>query len=180
MHVVDRSPSALKMNRFSVVIPARNAAKTIDRCLAEVFRSAVVPSEVIVVNDGSRDQTSEIVLEYPCRVVSVDIGKGPMQARFAGARIAEHPILIFVDADVCVKRDTFERILMHFEDESVHALTGVLSYEERAGSFFSNYKNVYMNYIFRKQPRESQFLYGSLWGVRKKDLIFFEPISDQL
>ncbi|GEM_PF-1329348 len=195
---------------FAVIIPARNSAKTLAACLEAVFHASLLPAEVIVVNDGSSDQTAEIASRFPCRVLEVSrdlaslshlpgvpcpgqvllrfpraspghpplsMGRGPMPPRFAGARTAQSPILIFVDADVCVKKDTFDRILADFENPAIHAVTGLLSGKAPVSSFFSIFKNEYMNYIFKKQPSDSRFLYGSLWAIRKECLIDFEPLD---
>jgi len=162
---------------FAVIIPARNAARTLAACLEAVFLSSVLPAEVVVVNDGSSDPTAEIASRFPCRILEVCLERGPMPPRLVGARAAEAPILIFVDADVSVKKDTFERILADFENPEIHAVTGLLSREAPVSSFLSHFKNEYMNYIFKRQPSDSRFLYGSVWAIRKECLIFFEPID---
>ncbi|MBI3312626.1 MAG: glycosyltransferase [Candidatus Omnitrophica bacterium] len=164
-------------NNFTVIIPARNAWKTLGVCLDAVLRSSSRPYEVIVVDDGSTDGTAAVASAYPCRVLSMNLGEGPMQPRFYGAREAKSEICIFVDSDVRVKADTFSKILKHFENSGISAVTGILEANGGCGGFFSAYKNEYMNYIFKKQPAQSHFLYGSLWAIRKKDLIYFEPVS---
>ena len=166
------------MQEFSVIIPARNAGRTLERCLAAVYRSRRPPPEVIVVDDGSVDQTRAIAGRFPCRLVTCHIARGPMQPRFEGARVAQHPILIFVDADVCVADDTFEKTLRYFESGGVHAVTGLLAREHPGAAFFGRFKNEYMNYIFTRQGRDARFLYGSYWAIRREALIPFEPISE--
>lgn len=166
------------MQKLSVIIPARNAESTLERCLQSVFASLIRPDEVLVVDDGSSDATSAIAARFPCRILKTQIGKGPMQPRFAGAREALYPFLVFVDADVCVQPDTFSKILGHFQNPVICAVTGILSASSRDENFFSAFKNEYMHYIFSKQPRQNAFLYGSLWAIRRDDLIFFDPISE--
>ncbi len=161
---------------FSVIIPARNMELTLTACLSAVFASSARPAEVIVVDDASEDRTAEIASSFGCRVIPADLCSGPMEPRFAGARSARTPVLVFVDADVRVRPDTFARILGRFEDPSIHAVTGILSAGHSAGSFFADYKNHYMRHVFLRQPSESHFLYGSLWAVRREDMIFFRPI----
>lgn len=163
---------------FTVIIPARNVRSTLELCLEAVFQASSLPMEVLVVDDGSSDGTGELALRYPCRVIRVNLGKGPMQARFAGAHFAQSPFLIFIDADVCIRQQTFSQILNHFKDPTIHAVTGLLARSTDSENFFSAYKSEYMHFIFNKQPRESQFLYGSLWAIRRESLIFFEPISE--
>jgi glycosyltransferase involved in cell wall biosynthesis len=162
--------------KCSVIIPARNAAKTLAACLEAVFAARPTPDEVIVVNDASEDATAGIAARYPCRILDVDLRQGPMQPRAAAVAHAHYPVLIFLDADVQIYPDTLAKILKHFQTSGVHAVTGML--DPAAGhGFFSRYKNAYMHFIFSRQPRVSSFLYGSLWAVRKQDFIFFEPIT---
>ena len=162
---------------FSVIIPARNMQGTMKASLEAIFASSAAPGEVLVVDDASTDATREIAAGFPCQIIPVALRSGPMEPRFAGARAARYPILVFVDADVCVRPDTFEKILRNFQDPAVHALTGILSSDKPTGSFFSDYKNFYMRHVFLKQPSESSFLYGSLWAVRREEMIFFRPIT---
>lgn len=163
---------------FSLIIPAKNAAGTLSRCLEAASGSSAAPSEIIVVDDGSGDHTADIALHYGARVIAASIGKGPMQPRFLGAKAARRPILVFLDSDVCVRPETFEKILRHFDAPQVHAVTGILSGDSAGLRFFSAFKNEYMNYIFRKQPLRSRFLYGSIWAIRRESLVPFDPISE--
>ncbi len=166
-----------KIPAFSVIVPARNAVETLGETLDGIARSSRCPAEVIVVNDGSNDLTAMVAASYPCQIAHVSIRKGPMQARFAGAQEATSPILVFVDADVRVRPDTFEQLLRHFQQENVHAVTGILACRSERENFFSAFKNEYMNFVFKKQPSNSRFLYGSLWAIRRDCLIEFKPIS---
>ncbi len=164
---------------FSVIIPACNAAGSLQFVLEAVLRSTRLPEKVIVVSDGSTDATPALCAAYPCSFVYVNIRRGPMQARFAGIAEAVGSVLIFVDADVCVKPDTFQQILRQFEETDFDAVTGLLSRDpplERT-NFFTAFKNEYMNFVFKKQPAHSRFLYGSIWAIRRESLVYFEPIS---
>ena len=162
---------------FSVIIPARNTAATLPLCLEAIFSQSPNPSEVIVVNDGSSDATRETALRFPCRVIDVHIAGGAMKPRFEGARHASSELLVFIDADVVVPAGTFERIARRFEDGSLSALTGRLTRSSRVSGFFTRYKNEYMHYIFGRRAGETDFLYGSIFAVRARDLVPFIPLS---
>jgi len=85
----------------SVVVPARDAAATIGTTLeALASQDLAEPYEVIVVDDGSRDDTAAIAERSagPVRVLRDD-GVGPGPARNAGAADARAPVLAFTDAD---------------------------------------------------------------------------------
>src|SRR5689334_16518759 len=131
--------------QFSVIIPARNSGRTLGRVLEAVCASSLLPAEVIVVDDGSTDNTAEIARNFSCRVVPVALGRGPMQPRFKGAAAALFPLLVFLDSDVCVKPDTFGKLTAHFSDPGIHAVTGLLAAQAPVRRFASHYKNEYMN-----------------------------------
>ncbi|MBO6497710.1 MAG: glycosyltransferase family 2 protein [Roseivirga sp.] len=85
---------------FSVIIPAYNAADKIVRTLQSVFSQTLLPTEVIVVNDGSKDNTSEVVKEqFPNVVLLNQKNQGPSAARNAGIDHANCEWVAFIDAD---------------------------------------------------------------------------------
>jgi glycosyltransferase involved in cell wall biosynthesis len=85
---------------ISVIIPAYNAADCISRALDTVLQQTLSACEVIVVDDGSTDNTSEVVRKYPepVRLVATK-NQGPGCARNTGAQIARGDWFAFLDAD---------------------------------------------------------------------------------
>lgn len=85
--------------RVSVIIPARNAAATIGRTLRSLAEQDLgEPYEVLVVDDGSDDETVELAQAAGARVLHQP-QLGPGEARNLGAREASSPLLAFTDAD---------------------------------------------------------------------------------
>ncbi len=88
---------------YSVVIPAFNAAQFLDATLRSVFGQTHAPSDVIVVDDGSTDETPEIAArwqqEYPQIQVVRQANAGPAEATNAGIRAAKYDLIAFMDAD---------------------------------------------------------------------------------
>lgn len=86
--------------RVSVLIPAFNAAATIRETLASVFAQTVAPHEVLVLDDGSTDDTAAILNSYGSRI-SILHGdhKGPAEARNRLCTYAKGDQLAFLDAD---------------------------------------------------------------------------------
>jgi len=86
----------------SVIVPARDAAGTLPKTLDALARQRVdVEYEVIVVDDGSSDETGALAARAGCRVVAVERAVGPGAARNRGASAARGELLAFTDAD-CV------------------------------------------------------------------------------
>lgn len=90
---------------LSIIIPAYNAEKYIDRCMSSVYKDA--PSlddfELVVVNDGSKDQTSEIFKGYCGRYKNITLidkeNEGVSVARNVGIRTAKGDYVLFLDVD---------------------------------------------------------------------------------
>ena len=84
----------------SVVIPAYNAAEFLPDSLASVFRQTYQPQEVLIVDDGSEDETSRVAqaLEKRVRYLRKPRG-GPASARNLGIRAAQGEWIAFLDAD---------------------------------------------------------------------------------
>jgi GT2 family glycosyltransferase/sugar lactone lactonase YvrE len=91
--------------KVSVVVCAYNAESTIDDCLSSLDRLTYPDYEVILVNDGSRDRTSEIGRQHP-RVRVIDTPNGGLSAaRNVGLQEAAGEIVAYTDADTRVDRD---------------------------------------------------------------------------
>jgi glycosyltransferase involved in cell wall biosynthesis len=59
--------------------------------------------EIIVVNDGSTDETAKIALQYPVRLINLDSNQGRIVSRNTGAKAARYDMLVFCDVRVMVK-----------------------------------------------------------------------------
>jgi glycosyltransferase involved in cell wall biosynthesis len=87
--------------RVSVIVPAYNAAATIEACVAGIAGQSFDDWELIVADDASTDDTgARAVATHPgCRVVRADRNGGPAAARNLGISIASGELLAFLDAD---------------------------------------------------------------------------------
>lgn len=82
----------------SIIIPARNEARGLRKLLPEIW-SICPDAEIIVVNDGSTDETDEVCREQGACCISRPYGMGNGAAIKTGARAAQSPVLVFLDAD---------------------------------------------------------------------------------
>jgi len=116
---------------LSVIIPARNEAPNIERCLRSVLAAAYAPLEIIVVDDHSSDDTAEIVRRLAAdpearrrvRLVrGVDLPPGWFGKQWAlvqGYRIATGDLVLFVDADTKHEPELIARAVTALRTEHV-------------------------------------------------------------
>lgn len=92
---------------ISVIIPAYNADIYIEQCLSSLFCQTYKHLEIIVVDDGSTDRTSEIVKTFPVKLIRQE-NQGVSVARNRGISEATGEYIHFVDADdylnICFKK----------------------------------------------------------------------------
>ena len=96
------------MKKISIIIPAYNAEKYIDRCLNSIFSQKGAELEVIVVNDGSTDNTYEILLGYGDRITLINKENGGVaSARNDALAVCTGEYVIFLDCDDYLPENTF-------------------------------------------------------------------------
>jgi glycosyltransferase involved in cell wall biosynthesis len=84
----------------SVIIPAYNAEKALGRCIESVLSQTYSPIEIIVVNDGSTDQTADIARNYENQIQYVyQANEGETSARNKGLSLAKGEFVTFIDHD---------------------------------------------------------------------------------
>ncbi len=112
----------------TVVIPVYNEedhiAATLDSILAEDYPKDKI--EVIVVDDGSKDKTVEIVKKYKAvRLIKQD-HKGKVHALNTGAKAARHEFILTVDADTSFNPEFIREMVGPFSDKMVAATSGAV------------------------------------------------------
>jgi glycosyltransferase involved in cell wall biosynthesis len=95
--------------RVSVVICAYNEERHLDRLLRSLKQQTAVPAEIIVVDDGSTDETAQVARREDVRVICLP-HRGPALGRNCGATAAGGEILVFLDADMECAPEFIDRI----------------------------------------------------------------------
>lgn len=101
---------------ISVIVPAYNLENYISRTLDSILAQTYTDFEIIVVNDGSNDNTGNIIDKYakenPGKVNSIHIeNSGVTKARLAGIREAQGDWIGFVDGDDVIEPDMYEHLM---------------------------------------------------------------------
>lgn len=97
------------MPKFSIIIPVYNVEKYIDGCLKSVMNQSYKDYEVIVVNDGTKDNSMDIVKNYDVKVIEQK-NQGLSAARNTGVKHAKGDYLIFLDSDDSWNENLLEEI----------------------------------------------------------------------
>jgi GT2 family glycosyltransferase len=126
---------------ISIVVPTFNGASRIGNCLAELQRQTEGrDAEILVVNDGSTDQTAGIVRQYPNVRLITQPNAGPAAARNQGAFEASGAILLFTDDDCVPCPGWIDSMLKPFEDVQVVGAKG--TYRTRQKSIVARFVQI--------------------------------------
>lgn len=154
---------------ISVIVPTHNGAPTLAQCVQALRSQSLAPPEIIVVDDASSDNSSEIANRFGCRVIRMGENIGAARAKNVGAQSAAGEMLFFTDDDVMVAPDALERIAADFQDASVIGVVGIFTPTIPFRDFASNYKNLWMRFTYERVPREKIGLfYTSVAAIRRE------------
>ncbi|MDQ0359803.1 glycosyltransferase family 2 protein [Breznakia pachnodae] len=123
---------------ISVVIPAYNREKQIGRCLDSLLSQSYEHMEIIVVNDGSTDNTKQILddyqKQYPDKLIAIHTeNRGVSEARNAGIERVSGKYMGFIDSDDYVAKDMYEKLYAKIteDDFDVVACNSLSIYPDR-------------------------------------------------
>jgi glycosyltransferase involved in cell wall biosynthesis len=110
----------------SIIIPTFNGASRISKCLdALLNQTSSRHLEILVVNDGSTDETVNVVARYPHVRLITQANAGPAAARNRGAMEASGSIILFTDDDCVPTPQWVEAMLEPFQDAEVVGAKGI-------------------------------------------------------
>ena len=99
----------MKKIKFSIIVPVYNTEKYLKRCLDSIKKQSFKDYEVIIVNDGSTDNSSDIIKKYPYKVINQE-NLGLSMARNNGVKEARGDYVIFLDSDDYIEKDLLKEI----------------------------------------------------------------------
>lgn len=134
---------------LSVVIPAKNEATSLPSLLRALTDLQSRVFEVIVVNDGSTDDTATVAESAGARVVNHAYSKGNGAAIKSGARAARGDLLLFMDADGQHRVEDIPLLLSHYESSDYDMVVGARDRKGQASlgrylanSFYNKYASL--------------------------------------
>ncbi|MCM0665435.1 glycosyltransferase [Flavobacterium tyrosinilyticum] len=147
--------------KVSVVIPVYNAKDYLHDCIKSLLSQTLVDCEFIFVNDGSTDNSLEIIQKYQEEDNRINLisqkNKGIAEARNAGIEIASGQYIGFLDNDDFVKIDFFENLYKNAIDNNLDILVSktILG---RDGKYIIKDHGFSTNLIFTKDMIQEQIL----------------------
>ncbi|APW64049.1 glycosyltransferase family 2 protein [Paludisphaera borealis] len=171
---------------LSVVVPVCNGGSDFKRCLRRLRDSSWADFELIVVDDGSTDDSGLLAESQGAIVLRHDRPQGPAAARNLGAERASADLIFFLDADVAVYPDTIERGMARFLDDP--GLTGLFgSYDDQptAPGLVSRFRNLLHHYVhqqgdFELDSRPVHTFWTGCGMIRRRDFLDFGGFDPRL
>ena len=126
------------MVKYSVIVPVYKVEAVLPRCIESILNQTVSDFELILIDDGSPDQSGAICDEYAAKDARIRVihqkNAGVSAARNAGMRAAKGEFIVFADSDDFVDRDLLmhlsesdaDFVMVGFSDYSDHQITKVL------------------------------------------------------
>jgi glycosyltransferase involved in cell wall biosynthesis len=112
----------MKEKFVSIIIPCRNEEETIEECIKSFLNQTYKNIEVIVVDDGSTDNSYQIARSFPVKVIRIEdrpYPYGPSHARNVGIKEARGDIIIFAEGDGKYAPNYVERAIEALDDPAV-------------------------------------------------------------
>jgi glycosyltransferase involved in cell wall biosynthesis len=165
---------------ISVIVPVFNSSEYIEKCLQGLFNSTYKNFEVIAVDGGSTDNTREIAEKLNARVLQIDPSKGVAAARNLGAQKSQGKILLFVDSDVIVRKETLSLVFENFKNHpEIDAVFGSYDDSPADENFLSQYKNLLHHFHHQHAKAEASTFWTGCGAIRKNIFEEIEGFDDE-
>lgn len=172
--------------KISVIVPVYNVEEYIGQCLESILNQTYQNIEIIVINDGSTDNSGDICAKLAKKYGFIYVSKrneGLGPTRNMGVRIARGDYVLFVDSDDWLAQNAVEKIVSYIGNGYADfiALSSYFEYNHKTGEI----KEVRQNNMINKKSIQSEMqkrlylLYGFviMWGkLFKKDFLLKNEI----
>lgn len=167
--------------KITVIVPVHNAGEFLEDCLNSILNQTLKGSQVICVDDGSTDNSHEILEKYEGKITLLQTNNdGASVARNRAFELAEGTYTIFLDADDTIPEDYLESLYQ--EAKSSKAEIVITGFNYIHGSSSIKFKNPLPVGIYKDFSDKLKSLYnGALWNklfktslIKKNNLTFEE------
>jgi GT2 family glycosyltransferase len=166
--VVSIPPEPSVRIRLSVIIPVFNNARDLVDSVRAVTTPPRADIEIIVVDDGSTDDTSAVAAQLPVHVIRMPRNAGPAAARNHGVRHAQGDIVMFVDSDVVLTRGALDTVLDVLDRQAdVVAVFGSYDTRPRDRGVVSRYRNLLHHFVHQEGNPEASTFWAGCGAIRR-------------
>jgi glycosyltransferase involved in cell wall biosynthesis len=133
---------------YYIVIPAHNEANFISLTLDSIIHQTVLPKQVVVVNDNSTDNTTNIIKEYSKKYSFIGLINNPSENKhLPGSKVikafykgydtldSNYDFIVKLDADIILPNNYFETIINHFNTDEKIGMAGGFAYIKKNESW---------------------------------------------
>ena len=164
------------MARISAIIPTWIRADLLTAVLANLERQTRKPDEVVVVDNGSRDQSQEIARAAGAKVIAFSENRGFAVAINEGIRAATGDVLLILNNDVVLEADWLERLVASMAEQKAAFAVGKLLRPDGTGTVDGSWDLVSRAaYAWRCGYGKPD---GAVWSTPRR--IFFAPMTAAL
>ena len=158
---------------LTIIIPAYNEEKSIARCIESMLRQDYKGAkEIIVVNDGSKDRTADIIPQYPVTFLNLKENGGKANALNAAINMAQGDIIVFSDGDSNMCPDAITSLVRCFSaNPDADMVTGNVLINKPTG------KNKLLTYCQMVEYHLEQEIARYLQGLNGNVLVCPGPIT---
>lgn len=147
------------MNKVSIIIPIYNTEKYLKACLDSVLSQTYENLEIILIDDGSTDNSGKIIDDYAKKDHRIKVihqkNRGQSAARNEGLKKATGNYISFIDADDKITPNFIEKLLAVFDEDTALTVCGIHYKRLKQHSA----EDVYINPLRAKKPNESKKAY---------------------
>lgn len=129
---------------ISVIIPVYNGEKYVKSCLENVLNQTCKSLEIIVVNDGSTDNSAQIAKSFPVHLINLEKNQGLSAARNTGMDAANGRYIHFIDVDDAINNQFYEELAAAIVETGADiACAGMMNEKRYYKSMFFKKRKVY-------------------------------------
>jgi len=159
-------------NGVSIIIPAYNAERTLRECIVAVQQQTWEGriAQIVVVNDGSTDNTLKIAYTFPYpNVYTISVSNGGVaKATNLGIKNTAHDVVIRLDSDVILEPDWLSKIMPWFDDPKVGAVSGFVECGNK--SLIGRIMGYHLELRLSRMPQYPWTLWGANTAYRRSVL----------
>lgn len=154
---------------LSVIIPVYNSSEMLEHCLDALRKSSRPADEIIVVDDGSTENMIQKNHQKERTTIRIKDGpRGPAYARNRGVEKATGDILVFIDSDVTVHKETLDLIEKKFKgDPDLSALFGSYNDSPAARDTISLFKNLLHHHVHQQNGGKAYTFWAGCGAIKR-------------